>query len=243
MKPNISVSEIEQANFAFESAPPQEILRWTHKRFGRELRLSLGLNVEGMVLLDIIQKWKIPCRPFTVDTGKLFQKTIDFAAWVNVVYGTIEVFRPRPSLLKRLAETYGEDPDRSIEEIADACCHARKIEPFRRAIRGFDAWITAIERCQPGREHTPIISIDEHNGGIVKICPLAAWSEEQTWDYVREHNVPYNPLHDEGYPSISCEPCTTPVSSGEHARAGRWRGSSKNECGIHPQSLVAITLP
>jgi phosphoadenosine phosphosulfate reductase len=164
----------------------------------------------------------LPIDLFTLDTGVLFPET--YALWrrLEARYGvTIRAVRadnPAPELWKR-------DPD--------ACCEQRKVRPLREALAGFDAWITAIRRDQtPERAHAQVV---EHDAkfGLVKVNPLVAWTHDDVWAHIYRHDVPYNPLHERGYPSIGCAPCTSAIVPGENLRAGRWRGAAKKECGLH----------
>jgi phosphoadenosine phosphosulfate reductase len=245
MKSAISAAEVECMNSAFETAEPQEILAWALERFqhrwwwpfGRYKKgvtIANGFGFEGMALTDMVIKLNPLVRIFTVDTRMLFQETYQLIERTERHYGiSIERIYPLRGNVARFERLYGWNPDRTQEKVHERCCWVRKVEPFERAIQGYGAWITSVQRSQPGRSGTRILSIEPRRGGIIKICPFATWSSEQLWRYVIGHNVPYNPLHDKSYPSIGCiAPCTTPVLPGEDARAGRWRGSKKTECGI-----------
>jgi len=129
------------------------------------------------------------------------------------------------------------------ERDPDRCCEMRKVQPLRAALAGADAWITALRRDQtPDRANASMLEHDQ-KFGLVKINPLVEWTAQDVRDYVREHDVPFNPLHEQGYPSIGCAPCTSPVQAGESPRAGRWRGKGKTECGIHNRSSQIVLLP
>jgi phosphoadenosine phosphosulfate reductase len=193
------------------------------------LSCSFG-GPSGMVLLDIALRVEPSLPVFVVDTDLLFPETYALLERVEAHYG-IRVDRVRP--LQSVAEQAAAHGDALWTRDPDACCALRKVEPLRRHLRNYDAWLTAVRREQSStRTAFPEVSYDAANG-VVKVAPLAAWSDDAVWDYVAEHGVPVNTLHFEGYPSVGCAPCTRPVAPGEHARAGRWSGFEKTECGIH----------
>jgi len=213
-----------------ESWSAEDVLCWGLDRFHPRIALASGFGAEGMVLIDLAVRIHSGLRVLTLDTGFFFPETYTLIERVERRYG-IRVERCRPELTpEEQAEAYGEelwarDPDR--------CCRLRKVEPLQRALQGLDAWITAIRRDQTAaRAHARKIEWDRRFG-LVKLNPIADWTWEQVWTYVRVHQVPYNPLHDRSYPSIGCTHCTRPVRSNEHLRAGRWSGLQKTECGLH----------
>lgn len=215
-----------------EGSEPREILRWAFEQYGGGLTLSVSFGgAEGMVLLDMLSKITDEVWVFTLDTGFLFEETVRFRE---------EMMERYPTMRFKVVE-----PDLSVEEqvkrhgpelwscAPDLCCQIRKIEPQKKWLSNFDAWVTGIRREQAqSREDTPVVEWDEFFG-VVKIAPLAAWSKERVDEYVEENDVPLNPLLSRGYRSIGCEPCTRPVSGSEDARAGRWSGTGKTECGLH----------
>ena len=216
-----------------EGAEPREILRWAARAYGKGLALSVSFgNPEGMVLLDMIAR--LPeargATVFTLDTGFLFEETVRFREEVVERYAiNLEVVRPALTVEEQVRR-YGEAL-RGCKP--DLCCQIRKIEPQRRFLSNYDAWVTGIRREQTAqRADTPVV-VWEERFRVAKVSPLAAWSPEQVEEYVREHGVPLNPLLDMGYKSIGCEPQTRPVAPDEDARAGRWSGLEKTECGLH----------
>jgi phosphoadenosine phosphosulfate reductase len=214
-----------------EDAQPQEILEWAVETYGGRLALSASFGgPEGMVLLDMLSRITDEVTVLTIDTGFLFDETIEFREEVMRRYRLpVEVLRPALSVEEQVRR-YGEKM-RTCSP--DLCCQVRKVEPLERALRGYDAWITGIRRDQTAqRADTPVIRWEERFQAA-KIAPLARWSGEQVWGYVREHDVPVNPLLHQGYESIGCEPQTRPVQPGEDPRAGRWSGMEKTECGLH----------
>ena len=227
------VEEVTGRSARMEGAEPREILRWAAGEYGGRLSLSLSFgNPEGMVLLDMITR--IPeardVTIFTLDTGFLFEETVRFRGEVVDRYGIdLRVVRPALSAEEQV-ERYGEAL-RGCKP--DLCCQVRKVEPQKRFLAEYDAWITGIRRDQTlQRADTPVLGWEERFE-VAKVSPLAAWNADQIEEYVREHDVPLNPLLDMGYRSIGCEPQTRPVAPGEDARAGRWAGLDKTECGLH----------
>ncbi len=214
-----------------EGAQPREILEWAVETYGSGLALSASFGgPEGMALIDMISKITDQVTILTIDTGFLFKETHEFREEVMRRYQLpLEVLRPRLSVEEQV-ERYGE---RMRSCSPDLCCQVRKIEPLERALERYEAWMTGIRREQtPQRASTRVVAW-EGRYEAAKIAPLAAWSSEQVWGYVEENNVPVNPLLKRGYKSIGCEPQTRPVAPEEDARAGRWSGLEKNECGLH----------
>jgi phosphoadenosine phosphosulfate reductase len=217
-----------------EAATPQEILRWALQTYGDKLTMATAFGAEGCVLLDMLAKLRdeIGIAPdiFNLDTGFQFPQTLALRDRIQKKYGlTIRAIQPAPEVEEATAKAgqplYKVDPN--------LCCYFRKVVPMQTAVQGFTAWITAIRRDQtPERAKAAIVGPDPQFD-LVKINPLANWTKEQVWDYIRANEVPYNPLHEQGFPSIGCWPCTKPVAAGEDDRAGRWAGSEKRECGLH----------
>jgi phosphoadenosine phosphosulfate reductase len=223
--------EILQASERLEGRTPQEILSWAVDVYGEGLTLSVSFgNPEGMVLLDMLSRITDRARAFTLDTGFLFEETVRFREEAMKRYPLpLEVVEPELSVEEQV-ERYGPE---LYSCHPDICCEVRKIEPQRRFLKDYGAWVTGIRRDQTAqRAGTPILAFDEYFG-VAKIAPLAAWSASEVEEYVRRHDVPLNPLLSMGYRSIGCEPCTRPVAPGEDIRAGRWPGTEKTECGLH----------
>ena len=227
------LGELARISARLEGASPQEILGWAVGRYGKRLTLSVSFgNAEGMVLFDMLSRMDggEEAHVFTLDTGFMFEETVRLREEATERYGLpIEVVRPKLTVDEQAGrygeELYGRQPD--------LCCRMRKVEPQERALRGYAGWITGIRRDQtPHRAMTPVVDW-EGRFGVAKIAPLVSWSVREVRGYAREHDVPLNPLLDQGYGSIGCEPCTQPVAEGEDARAGRWSGQAKTECGLH----------
>jgi len=199
-----------------------------------------SLGAEDMVVTDAILSTGLPITVFTLETGRLHRETLDLLERVRSHYGhEIEAFRPDPDAMARYVKEHGLNAFYESVDLRKRCCHIRKVEPLARALTGRDAWITGLRRSQsvtrtdlPLREHDTV-------HGIPKFNPLADWSEAEVWACIRARAVPYNALHDRGYPSIGCEPCTRAIRPGEDIRAGRWWWESSNakECGLHVSPL------
>ena len=221
----------------------QDVLRLAVDTFGRGVALSSSFGAEDMVLIDMLMKIDQKARIFTLDTGRLPQETYNVIDATRQKYGaTIEVFFPQPDAVQNMVAEHGMNLFYHSVENRKLCCGVRKMEPLRRALSGLDAWITGLRREQSvTRTAVHKVEWDEGNS-LVKVNPLVDWSHDEVWTYIREHNVPYNALHDRGYPSIGCAPCTRAIQPGEHERAGRWwwENPESKECGLHvsPQSKV-----
>jgi phosphoadenosine phosphosulfate reductase len=199
--------------------------------------LASSFGAEDMVVLDIIARDGLAIDIFTLDTGRLPRETHALIAEVRKRYGLdIELFGPWPDSVGAYVEQHGMDGFYDSVEARKACCGVRKVEPLRRALKGKRAWITGLRREQAESRAELAESEFDVAHRLWKISPLADWTQEEVWIYLRANDVPYNALHDRGYPSIGCEPCTRAVKSGEHARAGRWwweQEGARKECGLH----------
>ncbi len=223
--------ELAQIAERMEASTPQEILAWALDIFRPRIALAYSFGgPTGMALLDMALRLDPSVPVFYLDTGLLFPETYALVEEVARRSGIIpRAVRPALSLAAQ-AQEYGEalwarDPDR--------CCALRKVLPQREALSGCDAWITGLRRDQSAtRRATPAVAWDA-KFGLVKVCPLARWSERDVWHYIADHQVPYNALQGRGYPSIGCTPCTRAVAAGEEPRAGQWSGFEKAECGLH----------
>jgi phosphoadenosine phosphosulfate reductase len=204
---------------------------------------ATSLGVEGMVITDLIARHQLPVVVATLDTGALHAQTLELIPRIQARYGIrVERFAPRPEAVLRFVRDHGPYAMRHSVPLRQACCALRKLEPMQRLLAGHTAWITGLRREQSAqRAQVPFTETDAD--GRTKVYPLADWSLADVWHYVQVHDVPTNPLHDQGYPSISCQPCTRAVADGEDERAGRWwweQGTAK-ECGLHhrPQPVNA----
>ncbi len=224
--------DVATAACELEGAPALDILRWASEQYPR-LTFATGFGAEGCVIVDLIGRHSLPIDIFTLDTGLLFPETYGLWRQLEARYGiTIRGVRPDQTLDEQAA-AHG---DKLWQREPDRCCEQRKVIPLARTLAGFDAWITAIRRDQTeARATAQVVEIDR-KFGLVKINPLVRWTHDDVWGHLYAHDVPYNPLHERNYPSIGCQPCTSPVVPGENLRAGRWRGFHKNECGLHVQA-------
>ena len=226
--------DLDAVSRSLKGVRAKEIMLWAVDHFAPDIALSCSFGgPSGMVLLDMAAQLDVTdnLEIYYLDTGLLFAETYDLVGEVRRRYGfQISAYSPDQTLPQQ-AETYGA---RLWETNPDLCCSLRKVEPNFTALEGKKCWITGVRRDQsPGRSKTTAVSW-KPGFGIVKVNPLAEWSESQVWNYVRMHNVPYNPLHDSGYPSLGCTVCTRPVAPGSvDMRSGRWPGFGKSECGLH----------
>lgn len=219
-----------------EGLPPLEVLRWAYTNH-RRVAIVASFQVESSVLIHMASQVVERPEVVTLDTGRLPQEThdlIDQAAAGNRI--ALHVQAPDPGELAELASAHGANPFYRSVELRRLCCDVRKARPLARALEGFDAWITGLRRDQSDtRAATPVVAADAAHGGIAKIAPLAAWTSEEVWTYVREQQIAYHRLYDQGYTSIGCAPCTRSTKPGEDARAGRWswETGAVKECGLH----------
>ncbi len=220
-------------------ASAEDVLRWALGEFGDRVAISTSFQATGMVILDMaacITGGDV--QVFTLDTGRIHQETYDLISSVRSRYGIeVEMLTPDSHELSRMLTMHG--PNLFYESVAKRrlCCELRKVRPLKRKLATLDAWVVGLRKSQSqSREALDTVSMDEEHGGLVKIAPLANWTEERVWTYIRDHDVPYHALHDQSYPSIGCAPCTRPTKPGEPARAGRWwweEEDADKECGIH----------
>jgi len=221
---------LDEANRRLAEASPAEILRWAAETYGDKLTMATAFGPEGCVILHMLAEIDPSIRVFNLDTGYQFAETLELRDRIAARYGIeVEMVRAARSVAEFEADNggpvYKVDPDR--------CCDDRKLGPLRRAVTGYDAWISSIRADQSAhRARADAIGWDA-KFGLVKVNPLLKWTKRDVWAFVVTHDVPYNPLHDRGYPSIGCWPCTRAVASGEDERAGRWAGQAKTECGLH----------
>lgn len=227
---------IATLNERFQHTPPAEVLRYFLEVFGDKIALASSLSIEDQVLTDILLKIDKNARIFTLDTGRLFPETYRLIDRTNLKYGIhIEVLFPDYQLVQQMVNRNGINLFYESIEHRKNCCFVRKIEPLQRAFKGLEVWICGLRREQSvTRTDMQLIEWDENNG-LIKLNPLINWTEEQAWNYIKENTVPYNKLHEKGFPSIGCEPCTRAVAAGEDVRAGRWWWESPDhkECGLH----------
>jgi phosphoadenosine phosphosulfate reductase len=222
-----AISDISQQ---LDQAHPQEILEWAVEAYGHSLVVVTSCQPTGIVTLHMMQEIAADVPVITLDTGLLFPETHALMDRLETRFG-IEIQRVQPE--QTITEQAGQYGDALWKRDPDHCCYLRKVRPLRQTLAGYEAWVTGLRRDQsPRRANTPIVSWDEQYQ-MVKLCPFATWTESMVWTYIQAHDLPYNALHDRGYPSIGCQTCTRAVSTGDDTRTGRWSGQAKTECGIH----------
>ena len=239
---SLAVSEYDwkDLNQQFEGQTAQELLGWALREYSSGMALASIFGAEDVVLIDMLWRLDPKFRVFSLDTGRLHEETYEVMEAIREKYGiAIESYFPDLSEVEKLERERGLYSFRHSVEERKECCGIRKVEPLNRALSGLKAWITGLRRDQgTTRTETDKIEIDTAHGFIVKLNPLADWSEKQVWDYVHGNKVPYNKLHDRGFPSIGCSPCTRAIKLGEDIRSGRWwwETPESKECGLHVKS-------
>jgi phosphoadenosine phosphosulfate reductase len=227
------VAELKRASDAFESQQPQDVLKDAIKRFAPKIVVACSFGAEDVVLVDMVHRIDPSIPLFYLDTDFLFPETYatrdriiqQYALKPAQVIQVQSLLTPDQQAAQHGPTLWSTEPDR--------CCQLRKVEPLTRVLKGYDAWITGIRRDQsPTRANAGLIEWDS-KFQLVKVNPLARWTWADVWTYIKVYEVPYNPLHDQNYPSIGCTHCTAPVAQGEDPRAGRWKTFTKTECGLH----------
>lgn len=227
---SFTADDIAAANQALEGKSPQAILRWAVAEFHPRLTMATAFGAEGCCIIHMLAEIEPHVRVFNLETGYQFPETLDLRERIKERYG-IEVEYVRPELPVAEYEAEHGGPLYTIRP--DQCCHDRKVIPLRQAVFGYDAWISAIRRDQTAHRAVAGVVQWDAKFDLVKVNPLLTWTKKDVWSFITTHNVPYNPLHDQNYPSIGCWPCTRPITEGEDDRAGRWYGTLKKECGLH----------
>jgi phosphoadenosine phosphosulfate reductase len=219
-------------NRRFERFHPRNVLCWGLTTLGKDIVLATSFGPTSIILMHLASQLKIRIPVFYLQTDLLFPETIALRDQLAQRLG-IEFIEVHSGLsLDEQARQYGPE---LWQRDPDLCCHLRKVEPLRRFLAGKRAWITGLRRDQsPDRAQTPVVAWDQANQ-LIKLNPLATWPRDRIWQYIQEYNLPYNALHNAGYPSIGCMPCTQAVADSDDERAGRWAGLTKTECGIHIQ--------
>jgi phosphoadenosine phosphosulfate reductase len=233
----ITPCAVDELNATFERSEPRELLQWAVETFGDQIALFSAFGPEGMVLFHILSQFKPLVRVFTLDTGRLPRETHELMQTIQDLYGfQIDVYAPDPADIRKMVKAHGIDLFYRSVALRELCCEMRKVRPMHQALEGLSAWITGLRRAQTAtRSAAKKIEIDELHNNMVKFNPLVDWSERQVWDYIVHHSLPYNALHNCGYRSIGCAPCTRATNPGEDIRAGRWwwEQDTKKECGLH----------
>jgi phosphoadenosine phosphosulfate reductase len=228
--------KIEALNHQFENASPEELLKYFLEEYKGMIALSSSLSIEDQALTHLVCGIDKSTKIFTLDTGRLFPETYDLIHRTNQKYDIkLQVYFPNAERVEEMVNTKGINLFYESIENRKLCCNIRKIEPLKRAFIGLDVWICGLRHEQSVTRNTmQKVEWDEANG-LIKLNPLIDWSETQVWDYIKINKIPYNPLHDKGFPSIGCLPCTRAIMTGEDVRAGRWwwENPDTKECGLH----------
>jgi thioredoxin-dependent adenylylsulfate APS reductase len=239
MEEQVLLDELEAGELAieFDDQEPQEVIRWALAYFGQRVAICTSFQADGMAILDMAWRINPAVRVFTIDTGRLPQETYELMERIREKYGIdLEVYFPDAQQVQKMVQRHGVNLFYREVPLRLLCCQVRKVLPLRRALYDLDAWVTGLRREQwATRSNIRKIELDHDHGGIVKVNPLADWTEEEVWEYLRAHNVPYHEFYERGYTSIGCTPCTRAIQPGENPRAGRWwweQGAPK-ECGMH----------
>ncbi|WP_419777216.1 phosphoadenylyl-sulfate reductase [Malaciobacter marinus] len=227
---------IDELNEQLKNSSTQEVIEFFLNQYRSKVALASSLGAEDQVLTDIIFKNDKSSKVFTLDTGRLNPETYDVMDATNLKYGVkLDVYFPNLDKVEQLYQTQGINGHFESIDNRKKCCNIRKIEPLKRALKNLDVWFTGLRSSQSiTREDMKLVEWDEAFK-LIKVNPLINWSEKDVWDYIKANSVPYNKLHDKGYPSIGCAPCTRAVKDGEDIRAGRWwwENPEHKECGLH----------
>ena len=227
--------QVQQLNADLKT--PQEVLKWSFDNLHPRLAMASSFGAEDVVVIDMMMKINPKARIFTLDTGRLNQETYDVMDEIRKKYNvSIEVMFPDQNEVEQMVRVNGLNLFYHSVGNRKLCCGIRKVHPLNRILSTLDGWITGLRADQTEvRSNANKIELDEQHNGIIKINPIIEWTWDQTWDYIKKNNIPYNKLHYKGFPSIGCEPCTRAIKPGEPLRAGRWwwESDSQKECGLH----------
>ena len=230
--------EAGELSIQFEGEEPEAVLEWAADRFGDGLAISTSFQIDSVVLIDMMYAIDATIPVFSVDTGRLPAETLELADRLRDRYPglDLQLIEPDDGEIAAMTGKHGVDLFKTSVDLRLLCCNVRKVRPLTKHLHGLEAWITGLRRDQwASRTNIRKVEIDHDHGAIVKLNPLAEWTEDEVHDYVREHELPYNSLYDKGYTSIGCAPCTRPTKAGEDLRAGRWwwETNAPKECGMH----------
>ncbi len=221
---------IQELSLEFENGKPQDTISWAFKTFNKDMAFACSFGMEDICIIDMLLKESPDARIFYLDTSLFFKETYELIRKLEDRYKTKFECVKSDCPLEKQAQQYG---DELWKITPDLCCNIRKVAPLKKKLSTLQSWMTGIRREQtPTRANAKTVEWDE-KFNLVKVNPIVKWACNDVLGYLLEYDIPYNPLHDKGYPSIGCQPCTYPVNPGEDSRAGRWRGFNKNECGLH----------
>jgi phosphoadenosine phosphosulfate reductase len=230
------IDKVKDYNRKLHQASAEEIIAFCADEFSGKICFSSSLGLEDQVITHMIAAAGLNIPIFTLDTGRMFQETYSLIDRTRERYKTdISIYFPNAGEIEDMVSRHGMNLFYESVEKRQLCCRLRKIEPLKRPLAGMDAWICGLRRSQSvTRQEVDAVVWDDENG-LVKVNPLINWEIEAVWEYIKKHNVPYNPLHDKGFPSIGCLPCTRAVQAGDDIRSGRWwwEDPDKKECGLH----------
>lgn len=228
--------QMDRLNSAAAGLNALDRLRLVVDLFGRQVVAATSFSAEDQVLTHMLHTLGNPIDLFTIDTGRLPQETFEVMEQTKLRYGmNIQIYFPDYRSVEAMVAEDGPNPFYKSVELRKQCCRMRKVEPLRRALSGKAAWVCGLRRSQSVTRQELMVIQEDEQFGLFKICPLADWTQEQVWEFIASHNIPYNSLHDDGYPSIGCQPCTRAVEPGQDIRAGRWwwEEPEHKECGLH----------
>ncbi len=232
----MDLTQIEKLNSELSGRSSLELLDYFISNYNDKIGFATSFGVEDQILTEMIHKLQKPIKIFTLDTGRLFPETYDLIDKTKSRYKLdIQIYFPDSREVETMVNSKGINLFYQSIEDRKLCCGVRKIKPLHRALKGLDVWISGLRREQsPTRTKMKLVEWDELNG-LVKVNPLIEWTEKESWDYIHKYNIPYNILHDQGYLSIGCQPCTRAIQKGENSRAGRWwwEDPVTKECGLH----------
>ncbi|MDE1830622.1 MAG: phosphoadenylyl-sulfate reductase [Thaumarchaeota archaeon] len=232
---NFTAEQIQQLNDKLKT--PEEVLKWALDNLHPRMALASSFGAEDVVVIDMLMKINPKARIFTLDTGRLNQETYDVMDEIRNKYNTnIEVMFPDSNEVEEMVRVNGMNLFYQSMGNRKLCCGIRKVHPLKKMLSTLDGWITGLRADQTEVRSTALkIELDSQHDGIIKLNPIIDWTWDETWNYIKKNNVPYNKLHDKGYPSIGCEPCTRAIKPGEPLRAGRWwwETDPQKECGLH----------
>ncbi len=227
---------VKKLNTKFENGTAEELLQYFLMEYKGKIAFASSLGAEDQVITKLINDINPATRIFMLDTGRLFPQTYRIIERTNQFFNiNIEIFFPDYNIIEKMVNRKGVNLFYENIENRKECCHNRKTEPLKRALNNLEVWICGLRKEQSvTRSNVQMVEWDQPNG-LIKLNPLINWTEKQVWDYIKQYNIPYNTLHDEGYPSIGCQPCTRAVKPGEDLRAGRWwwENPEQKECGLH----------
>jgi phosphoadenosine phosphosulfate reductase len=234
------IDELEagEVSVEFEGEEPQTVIEWAIERFAPRIAISTAFQIDGIAVLDMAYEIDPEIEVFSVDTGRLPEDSYELIEQLRERYPGLNLvlLAPNAGHVERMVGKHGPNLFRNSVDERLLCCQVRKVLPLTKHLAGLDAWITGLRRDQwATRTNIRKVEIDHDHGAIVKLNPLAEWTEEEVWDYVRERELPVHPLYAQGYTSIGCAPCTRPIREGEAGRAGRWwwETNAPKECGVH----------